>query len=186
MKQLVRVGDQQYIIEIPTTFGADRNFTASIGDRRFNMRWHPQLGTLSVTDNGHTFNLKARSSKFERLPDESETTVKLEWYDPLSSSMKTADFQIDNHVPGAANRRAASANASKHVRSPMTGKILSISVSNGDSVNKGDLLMIIEAMKMENKIVATTNGEVQGLQVNAGQTVSVGAELCCIKAHDPH
>ena len=58
------------------------------------------------------------------------------------------------------------------VPSPMPGTILSVSVSVGQAVKTGDVLMVLEAMKMENDIVAPCDGTVKQLLVNKGSTVN--------------
>lgn len=65
----------------------------------------------------------------------------------------------------------------KVVVAPLPGKILSVNVKKGDSVKKGDLLLIIEAMKMENEIFASQDGTVTDVLVNAGDYVSTGDKL---------
>lgn len=58
-----------------------------------------------------------------------------------------------------------------YVKAPMPGLIQSISVSVGDRVNKGDTLLVLVAMKMENMIKAAGEGTVKSIKVNAGETV---------------
>lgn len=66
------------------------------------------------------------------------------------------------------------------VNSPMPGTILSINVQNGSAVKKGDVLMILEAMKMENEIMSPCDGTIASINVNAGASVETGAVLCVI------
>ncbi|OYT58568.1 acetyl-CoA carboxylase biotin carboxyl carrier protein subunit [Euryarchaeota archaeon ex4484_178] len=66
------------------------------------------------------------------------------------------------------------------VTAPMPGKILDIKVKVGDSVKSGDVLVILEAMKMENEIVAPKDGTVKDVQVNVGDNVDRGAVLVVI------
>ncbi len=63
------------------------------------------------------------------------------------------------------------------VRSQMPGKIVRIQVKEGDTVQKGASLMVMEAMKMENEIRATHAGVIQTVKVTAGQAVETGADL---------
>jgi biotin carboxyl carrier protein len=74
---------------------------------------------------------------------------------------------------------AASANAvgSVKVNSPMPGKILAAKVNAGQAVKKGDVVLILEAMKMENEIVAPQDGTVASLNVTSGQSVEAGTLL---------
>lgn len=66
------------------------------------------------------------------------------------------------------------------VSSPMPGTILSVNVQNGASVKKGDVLMILEAMKMENEIIAPFDGTIASVNVQNGASVETGAVLCVI------
>lgn len=74
---------------------------------------------------------------------------------------------------------AAPANG-ETVSSPMPGTILSVNVSNGSAVKKGDVLLILEAMKMENEILAPCDGTVASVNVTKGSSVETGAVLCVI------
>ncbi len=60
---------------------------------------------------------------------------------------------------------------------PMPGKILDVKVSVGQSVKRGDVMMILEAMKMENEIVAPQDGTVAGILVTSGSAVEAGDTL---------
>ena len=74
---------------------------------------------------------------------------------------------------------AAPANG-ETVTAPMPGTILAVNVSNGAAVKKGDVLMVLEAMKMENEIVAPADGTVASVNVTKGSSVETGAVLCVI------
>ena len=63
----------------------------------------------------------------------------------------------------------------------MPGTILSVNVKVGDTVKNGDVLMVLEAMKMENEIMAGADGTVTAVMVSAGQAVESGTPLCTIK-----
>ena len=66
------------------------------------------------------------------------------------------------------------------VSAPMPGKILDVKVRNGDRVRAGDVLLILEAMKMENEIVAPKDGVVKEILVNPGDNVERGTPLVII------
>lgn len=66
---------------------------------------------------------------------------------------------------------SAGSNAVKEIKAPMPGSILSLTVQAGDSVKKGDSLLILEAMKMENVIKSPTDGVIKELKVTTGQNV---------------
>lgn len=80
-------------------------------------------------------------------------------------------------APAPAPAAAPAAAGSVSVDAPMPGNILDIKVSNGASVKAGDVLLILEAMKMENEIVAPQDGTVASVNVNKGDTVEAGQTL---------
>lgn len=63
------------------------------------------------------------------------------------------------------------------VKAPMPGKILSVAVSAGQAVKKGDLLLVLEAMKMQNEIYAPQDATVSEVRVSANQTVATGEDM---------
>ena len=77
----------------------------------------------------------------------------------------------------AAPKAAAGAAGAVAVKAPMPGNILDVKVKAGASVKAGDVLVILEAMKMENEIVAPQDGTVASVNVNKGDTVNSGDVL---------
>ena len=67
------------------------------------------------------------------------------------------------------------------MKSPLPGVILDVKVNVGDTVAKGDLLLILEAMKMENSIVADRDGKVTAINVKNGDSVLEGTDLVIIE-----
>ena len=84
-------------------------------------------------------------------------------------------------APVAAPAPAAAPAGGETVNAPMPGNILAVNVKEGDAVKKGDVLMILEAMKMENEIMAGVDGVITSVCVAKGATVETGAVLCTIK-----
>lgn len=82
-------------------------------------------------------------------------------------------------APAAAAAPVAVA-AGEPVKSPMPGNILKINVTQGQKVNEGDVIMVLEAMKMENEIVATRSGTIAQIAVSKGAVVETGAVLAVI------
>jgi len=68
-----------------------------------------------------------------------------------------------------------------HVFSPMPGKVIKVNVEAGRKVEKGDVLMIIEAMKMENHIVSPREAEIEEINVNVGDSVETQTQLLTFK-----
>lgn len=85
-------------------------------------------------------------------------------------------------APVAAKPAAAPAAAgSCKIEAPMSGKILAIKAKAGQAVKKGDVLVVLEAMKMENDIVASQDGTVASIDVTVGQQVESGAVIATLK-----
>jgi len=80
-------------------------------------------------------------------------------------------------APAPAASAAPVAGGGTSVESPMPGTVLDIKVSAGDTVKNGDVLLILEAMKMENEITATGDGKVTSVNVAKGASVNAGDVL---------
>ncbi|WP_308561113.1 biotin carboxylase N-terminal domain-containing protein [uncultured Rothia sp.] len=88
--------------------------------------------------------------------------------------------------PAAKTRKSRSARSAAkgggdELTSPMQGTIVKVAASDGDTVAEGDLILVLEAMKMEQPITAHKAGKVSGLSAKAGDTVTSGAVLAVIK-----
>ena len=95
------------------------------------------------------------------------------------SAAAAAPKAAPNAAPQAAPKAEAPAGAQGAVKisAPMPGKILGVKANAGDAVKKGQVIVVLEAMKMENDIVAPQDGTVASINVTAGQSVESGAVL---------
>ena len=76
---------------------------------------------------------------------------------------------------------AAAPAAGEKVCAPMPGNILAVNVNVGDTVKRGQVLLILEAMKMENEIMAPCDGTIASVNTSKGSAVESGALLCVIQ-----
>lgn len=83
-------------------------------------------------------------------------------------------------APAAAPAPAAVSAEGKHVIAPMPGTILDVKVQNGQAVKAGDVMFVLEAMKMENDIVAPADGVVKQIIATKGSTVDTDEVLAVI------
>ena len=98
---------------------------------------------------------------------------------PAAPAPAAAAAPVAAAAPAAAAAPVSVA-AGEPVKSPMPGNILKINVTQGQQVKEGDVIMILEAMKMENEIVATRSGTIAQIAVSKGAVVETGAVLAVI------
>ena len=96
---------------------------------------------------------------------------------PVSSGIPSAKPSVKSESTDSVSARPG---AGTPVTAPMQGTVLKVAVSNGSSIKKGDLVCLLEAMKMENEIFAPCDGTVTSVAVSAGQTVATGAVIVTI------
>ncbi|NLB63829.1 MAG: biotin/lipoyl-binding protein [Fibrobacter sp.] len=100
---------------------------------------------------------------------------------PIVSQTAQVSAPISAPTPSAAPAPAPTAAAGAgDVVSPMAGSVLKVEVQNGAAVNEGDLLVQLEAMKMETPIFAPFGGTVSNISVSAGDSVQEGQVLVTI------
>jgi acetyl-CoA/propionyl-CoA carboxylase biotin carboxyl carrier protein len=93
----------------------------------------------------------------------------------------TAPASAERTRGGSRGRRAAPAAGGDSLVSPMQGTIIKIVAAEGQHVSAGDVVVVLEAMKMEQPLTAHKDGTVTGLDVEVGQTVSAGAAICSLQ-----
>ncbi len=107
--------------------------------------------------------------------------VAVEELDASAASAHVAAAPAAAPAPApAAPAAAPAAGAGEKVTAPMPGTILDVKVAVGDSVTKGQVIMILEAMKMENDIVASCDGKITSVLTSKGSSVNSGDALATI------
>lgn len=101
---------------------------------------------------------------------------------PVAAPAPAAAPKAAPAAPKAAPKAAAPAGAQGAVKvnSPMPGKILGVKVNAGQAVKRGEVVVILEAMKMENEIVAPSDGTIASVNVTVGQSVEAGDLLATL------
>ena len=100
-----------------------------------------------------------------------------------SGAVAAAPAAAPKAAPKAAAPKAAAPAGTQggvKINAPMPGKILGIKVAAGQAVKKGDVLLVLEAMKMENEIVAPQDGTVASVNTSVGEQVEAGAVLATL------
>ncbi len=112
------------------------------------------------------FNVKVNGKRYE-----------VEVEEVGGSNSHTSSSQVVQVAPQAiveANADKPSMSGSINIEAPMQGKIIAIKVSEGEIIKEGDVVAVLEAMKMENEITASKGGVVVSIEVASGQMVEVG------------
>ena len=128
-----------------------------------------------VTLNGRTYEVEVEAGKAILL-DEYVAISPMSTPAPAAAPVEAAPA-APAPAPAAAPAAPVDGQA---VESPMPGNILKVNVSQGQAVKSGDVLCVLEAMKMENEIMAPKDGTVTQVLVSKGSTVDTGAPLVVI------
>ena len=126
-----------------------------------------------VTLNGRTYEVEVEAGK-AMLLDEYEAIV------PSAAPAAPAAAPVAATPAAAPAAAPAVTGAGEAVTAPMPGNILKVNVNVGDAVKEGQVLVVLEAMKMENEIMAPKDGTVTQVVVSKGSTVDTGAPLVVI------
>ena len=128
-----------------------------------------------VTLNGRTYEVEVEAGK-AMLLDEYEAIAPSA---PVAAPVAAAPAAAAP-APAAAPAAPAVTGAGDAVKAPMPGTILKVNVQNGQAVKEGDVLVVLEAMKMENEILAPKAGTITQVLVSKGSTVDTGAPMVVI------
>ena len=126
-----------------------------------------------ITLKGRTYEVEVEAGK-AMLLSEYEAIV------PTAAPAAAPAAEAAPAAPAAAPAAAAVTGAGEAVNAPMPGTILKVNVQNGQAVKEGDVLCILEAMKMENEIMAPKSGTITQVVVSKGSKVDTGAPLVVI------
>ena len=126
-----------------------------------------------ITLNGRTYEVEVEAGK-AMLLDEYEAIV------PSAPAAAEAASAAPAAAAPAAPAAPVVTGAGEAVNAPMPGNILKVNVAQGQAVKEGDVLCVLEAMKMENEIMAPKAGTVTQVLVSKGSTVDTGAPLVVI------
>ena len=120
------------------------------------------------------YNITVNGTTYEVIVEEVESGES-------SSTRSTPAFAIAHAPKVAAHHPSSSGTAGiNSVTAPMSGTILDINVTVGQTIKKGDVICVLEAMKMENDIPAPCDGVVASINVQKGATVAAGDVLASI------
>ena len=129
-----------------------------------------------ITLKGRTYEVEVEHGK-AMLLDEYEAIVPSA---PAAAPVAVAEAAPAAAAPAAAPAAASVTAAGEVISAPMPGTVVKVNVSVGQAVKEGDVLCVLEAMKMENDITATKAGTVKQIVAAKGSSVASGAPLVVI------
>ena len=127
------------------------------------------MKTYNITVNGVTYTVSVEEVNGAAAPAAAAAPV-------AAPAPAAAPAPVAAPKPAAAPKKSGAAGAIS-VKAPMPGNIIKVNAKVGDSVKKGDVLIVLEAMKMENDICAPEDGTVASIEVAQGATVETDALL---------
>ena len=118
------------------------------------------------------YNITVNGNTYEVLVEEADASTPVTYSAPVAAPVA---------APKAAPKAAApAAGGAVKVTAPMPGTILAVKVSAGQQVKKGDVICVLEAMKMENDIPAPQDGVIASINVQKGASVNAGDVLASL------
>ena len=166
LQQQFQYGDESHTISL--TPEKDGGYVAQIGEASHDVRvWSYSGGDMALSVDGHRQRLTVLSDDGLIWWVHSDGgTWQLDWISPLPSGGRQTEESAGS------------------LRAPMPGQVISVNIENGQYVMKGDILLVIEAMKMEHRITAPYTGRVAALYFTVGQSVHQGVKLLELQASD--
>jgi biotin carboxyl carrier protein len=168
--ELKRTGESSFTVKIENkTFSVElsadkldleKEFSIKIDNKEYKVE-------LPKINRENPFPVKVEEATFKAEVKISTKRPALAIFEPTRMTPMRRTMAPKQHVEGA-------------VTAPMTGKILSVMVKKGDQVKVGQILCVLEAMKMENEITAPKTGTVREVYVSEGSSVSEGEALFVI------
>ena len=117
------------------------------------------------------YNITVNGNTYEVLVEEADASTPVAYTAPVAAPAA---------APKAAPKAAPVAGGAVKVTAPMPGTILNVKVSVGQSVKKGDVICVLEAMKMENDIPAPQDGVIASINIQKGASVNAGDVLASL------
>ncbi len=177
----VKGQDKKLAVSLPDRVNGGQWLDCLINQEPWQFLWNPKLASLFFRKSSGSPEIPVRRLNYKTMRDRDSVEVQHEGIFSSLLGVFQTHYQSVFDIPGMDQRMASQASQGLKVKAPMVGKVLKVAVQEGQSVHRGQELLILEAMKMENKIFAAGDGLVSGLSVQPGDQVSLGQGLLTIK-----
>ncbi len=127
------------------------------------------------------YKITLNDKTYEVVVEKGEAIIEAE-YEAMAPAAKTEpQTQAAADTSAKAQTAQAVSGSGEAIKAPLPGTVSNVKVAVGDSVKRGQPLVVIEAMKMENDVSAPKDGKITGVYVSKGQTVERGTNLVSIE-----
>ena len=148
-----------------------KEYKYKINGMRFNVEIDDQI------EGNDTINVQVNGVPYKVELDENQKPKKVS----VAAPKKAATAPRTETGEKVIAKPAAAASSASAIKSPLPGTIMAINVNVGDTINAGDTVVVLEAMKMENDVHADKAGTVKKVLVNIGDSVLEGTDLLIIE-----
>ena len=124
--------------------------------------------------NGTTYDVEVEEVKIET------SSIPVTDITPIQKPVKKPEADL-SQIKQVTPVSGVSSNSEDRITAPMAGTIVNVFVKPGDTVNRGDILLILEAMKMENDVIASTDGKILSVHVESGKIINAGDILITLE-----
>lgn len=179
MNYVVEVSGRKHTVKLPDALVDGQELRLVIDAATYTVTWLSGPAVLVLRDGqGVERLLRLRDQRVEHFDGDAAAAISV---DVLARGQVTyLRASVHPDAPGQDARAKAVGSREQVVRSLITGKVLKVLVKPGDRIDAGQTLLIVEAMKMENRIFAQAGGTVQAVAVAEGDAVQTGKELARI------
>ncbi len=204
--QSAHKGASPVVVDLPDHITDGLPFNVDVDGRKYLARWSRASAVLhltpaagvnhqvtahqgpahQVTEQVIEFSIPVRGMRTVQFPGDAEARCSIECFlpDPDNGPARPMTFTGTVSMANHAKPQASKTLKNPILRSQITGKVLSVLTSEGAIVEEGAPLLIIEAMKMENRINAPARVKISGIKIKAGDNVAAGVELMRFEAVD--
>jgi len=169
MKWTVRSGASNHVVEVDRQPGS--GFVVTVDGISRPVDYLPldhSVASLRYSNNGHSFHVATQRQGRRRYR--------------VAIGEREFEYEVLTEVESVARVAAQAAGGASRLEAPIPGKVVAVHVVPGDTVEAGQPIVVLEAMKMENELAAERQGIVASVHVEPGQTVEGGAALVDLEA----
>jgi biotin carboxyl carrier protein len=184
MHWLAEINQEKIDVKLPDRVVEGSSFALEMGSAAYRCEYHPALHAIFLSPDvtGELERVvRIRNHRLVNNREDSSIHASLELVSGTVRKAARIEVSLQPNIPGQAFRKGNQAKKPATVVSPITGKVIQVLVKEGQVVAKGDVLLVIEAMKMENKIAAPQAGKVTGMAAVVAGLVTSGMQLMKIE-----